>query len=137
VSWRAPLAPLLSAFHGRVTEASFHLSVAGPPLAEVAQRASQAAAVVLALYARDRLPDAQRELASAVLAANPRTVLVSLSSPYILSDLPAAGACILGYNYSPFTMEALAGILMGRRKPMGRLPVSVPGLFPAGHGLSY
>ncbi len=133
---RASLAPLLEAWHGRVAESSFHLSVAGPPVAELAHRASQSAAVVLALYARDRLPDAQKELASAILEANPRTVLVSLSSPYLLADLPAAGACLLGYNYSPFTLEAVAEILMGRRQPTGRLPVTVPGLFPAGHGLS-
>jgi beta-N-acetylhexosaminidase len=135
VSIRAPLAPLLSRFHPRVTEQAFHLSVAGPPVREVARRASEAAAVVLALYARDRLPDAQRELAQAVLEANPRTVLVSLSSPYILGDLPTAGACVLGYNYGDFTLEAISEVLMGRRGASGRLPVTVPGLFPAGHGL--
>jgi len=135
VSVRAPLAPLLSRFHPRVTEHAFHLSVVGPPVREVARRASEASAVVLALYARDRLPDAQRELAQAVLEANPRTVLVSLSSPYILSDLPAAGACVLGYNYGDFTLEAISEILMGRRGASGRLPVTVPGLFPAGHGI--
>lgn len=135
VSVRAPLAPLLARHHGRVEEASFHLSAAGPPVAEVARRAASASVVVLALYARDRLPDSQRELALAVLEANPRTILVSLSSPYLLRDLPEAGACVLGYNYGEFTLEAVADVLMGRRPATGRLPVSVPGLFPAGHGL--
>lgn len=136
VSVRAPLAPLLARFHPRVSEQGFHLSVAGPPVREAARRAAEAAVVVLALYARDRLPDAQKELAQAVLEANPRTVLVSLSSPYILRDLPAAGACVLGYNYGDFTLEAVCEVLMGRRKATGRLPVTVPGLFPAGHGIA-
>ena len=135
VSARAPLAPLLARYHDRVEEMSFHLSASGPPVAEVGRRAAEAGVVVLALYARDRLPDSQRELARAVLAANPRAVLVSLSSPYLLRDLPEAGACVLGYNYGAFTMEALADVLMGRRPASGRLPVSVPGLFPSGHGL--
>lgn len=134
VSVRAPLAPYLGA---NVEERSFHLSGGGPPVSDLARRAAEADAVVLALYARDRLPDAQRELARAVLEANPRTVLVSLSSPYILRDLPDVPACLLGYNYGAFTLAALADVLRGRRSPTGRLPVSIPGLFAAGHGLSY
>jgi beta-N-acetylhexosaminidase len=62
-------------------------------------------------------------------------VLVSLSSPYILGDLPEAGACVLGYNYGDFTLEAISEVLMGRRGASGRLPVTIPELFPAGHGL--
>lgn len=135
VSARAPLAPLLERHHPQVQELSFHLSGGGPPVSEVARRAAEASVVVLALYARDRLPDAQRDIARAVLQANPRTVVVSLSSPYILRDLPDAGACVLGYNYGAFTLEALADVLMGRRAAPGRLPVSVPGLYERGHGL--
>jgi beta-N-acetylhexosaminidase len=78
-----------------------------------------------------------RELAAAVIAANPRTVLVSLSSPYLLRELPQAPAYLVGYNYTPFSLEAMEQVLVGRLRPQGRVPVSLPGLFERGDGLHY
>lgn len=118
------LAAFLGGHDGEVVDQKFHFSgVSGPAHHEVVARAGEADTVVLALYARNRLSDAQRELAQAVLAANPRTVVVSLSSPYILMDLPQAKSCLLGYNYSSFTLEAVAEVLLGKRQAEGKLPV--------------
>ncbi len=128
------LATFMHAHQGEVMDQKFHFSgISGPAHHEVVARAAEADTVVLALYARNRLSDPQRELAEAVLAANPRTVLVSLSSPYLLLDLPQAQACVLGYNYTPLTLEAVAEVLLGKRSATGRLPVALPGLYPAGH----
>lgn len=121
------LAAFMGGHEGEVVDHKFHFSgVAGPAHHEVVARASEADTVVMALYARNRLNDAQRELAQAVLAANPRTVVVSLSSPYLLMDLPTAGTCVLGYNYSSFTLEAVAEVLQGKRQATGKLPVTLP-----------
>ncbi len=120
------LASFMASHDGEVVDQKFHFSgVTGPAHHDVVARAAEASTVVLALYARNRLNDAQRELAEAVLAANPRTIVVSLSSPYLLMDLPQARCCVLGYNYSNFTLEAVAEVLLGQRKATGRLPVSL------------
>ncbi|HXE73367.1 MAG TPA: beta-N-acetylhexosaminidase [Candidatus Nitrosotenuis sp.] len=138
VSLRVPLAPWLRAEGAaRVQERLFNLATAGPPVGELTGAARQASLVVLALYGRNRLPDPQKELARAIIEANPHTVVVSLSSPYLLMDVPQAPAYVCAYNYGPLSLQALARVLLGRRQPGGRLPVSLPGLYPAGHGLGF
>ncbi|MBI3927362.1 MAG: beta-N-acetylhexosaminidase [Armatimonadetes bacterium] len=130
------LRPYLEGADLELSEERYHFSTESPPIGPLAEKAAAAGTVVLAVYGRDRLPDAQRDLAEAVLRANPRTVLVSLSSPYLLLDLPHVPAYVLSYNYTPYSLEMLGRVLTGRLKPTGRLPVGIPGHYPAGHGLA-
>lgn len=120
-----------------LTEAHYPAETLGPALEHILNQASEAETVLFTVYARHRLPDATRELGEKLLAANPRTVLVSLSSPYVLRDLPGAAAFVCSYNYTPLSLEALGRVLTGHLPPQGRLTVSIPGLYPLGHQLSY
>lgn len=120
-----------------LTEAFYPAEALGPALEHLLQQARQAETVLFTVYARHRLPDATRELGQKLLAANPRTVLVSLSSPYVLRDLPEVPAFVCAYNYTPLSLEALGGVLTGHLQPQGRLTVSIPGLYEVGHQLTY
>ncbi len=108
-----------------VEERMYHVAPTGPPARELVEAAAAAGTVVLAVYARNRLSDLVRELAAAVIAANPRTILVSLSSPYLLGDVPSAPAFVVSYNYTPMSLEALGKVLSGKLEARGQLPVQL------------
>jgi beta-xylosidase len=113
------------------------------------------------------LPGVQGELASAVLAAARRAVLVVVSGrPYAIGSHAArAAAAVQAFLPGVEGPAAIAGVLSGRVNPSGHLPVQIPGdragqpgtylapalalktdgvssvdptpAYPFGHGLSY
>jgi beta-glucosidase len=111
-----------------------------PDLIERAARAAAAADVAVVVVGtsdewetegHDRLtmdlPGAQDDLVRAVVAANPRTVVVVCAGAPVSMPWACDAAAILlpwlgGQEVSP----ALADVLYGRAEPSGRLPVTVP-----------
>lgn len=74
-----------------------------------------------------RLPGAQEELVTAVLATGVPTVLVVLSGrPYALGAFGAARGVVQAFFPGADGAAAVAGVLSGRVSPTGRLPVQVP-----------
>jgi beta-glucosidase len=73
------------------------------------------------------LPGDQNALVEAVLAANPRTVVVLTNgAPYVLpwiDHVPAVLEAWMGGEAGP---DATAGIILGEIEPSGRLPVTFP-----------
>jgi beta-N-acetylhexosaminidase len=55
--------------------------------------------------------------------------------PYDLSAYPTAPTYACTYNILPPSMDALARALLGHIPFAGQLPVSIPGLYPIGHGI--
>lgn len=98
--------------------------------------APQAAAVIFASQ-NGHLHHGQMRLARAILALNRKFVLVALRNPYDLMELPEAPAFLATYGYRQEAMESVARIIFGEVRPQGRLPVSLPGLYPVGHGLTF
>ena len=119
-----------------VEEARYPSLPEGPAIGYLCDKSREHSHVLLMLYARDRLSDCVRAMVDRLLESNPRTIVVSLSSPYILRDVPQAPAYVLTYNYSPLSLQALGEVLCGTIPARGRLPVSLPGFYPAGHGWS-
>ena len=73
-----------------------------------------------------RLPGRQQEVITAVAAANPRTVLVTLSAnPVIMPDADVAAVLHAWFPGEQFA-AALADVLTGAVEPGGRLPISFP-----------
>lgn len=62
-------------------------------------------------------------------------VVVSFGSPYFLGHFPDVDAYLCAYGQDPPAQEAAAKALCGDIDVTGRLPVSLPGLYPPGHGL--
>ena len=62
-------------------------------------------------------------------------VVISFNSPYFLRQFPEVDAYLCAYRHAEQSQTAVARALFGRIGLKGRLPVSIPGLFPAGHGI--
>jgi beta-glucosidase len=93
------------------------------------------------------LPGDQNALVEAVLAANPRTVVVLVNgAPYALPWIDHAPAVLEGWLGGEAGPDAVARILLGEAEPSGRLPVTFPvriedtpayGFYPGGASVSY
>ncbi len=80
---------------------------------------------------RDRpdlsLPGRQRDLVEAVIAANPRTVVVvNAGSPVEMPWAGRAGAVLMTWYPGEEGADALADIVVGASEPSGRLPITFP-----------
>lgn len=79
----------------------------------------------------------QIKLVNALLATGKPVVTVAVRNPYDLGNLPGVQTSLATYSYQPVSLKALARVLFGDVNPSGLLPVSIPGLYPIGYGLSY
>jgi beta-N-acetylhexosaminidase len=79
--------------------------------------------------------DDQRKLVAALAAVKP-TVLVSLRAPYDALYVSGVAAIVCAYGGRVPALRAVNEVLTGARKPVGRLPVVIPGRFPIGAGRS-
>ncbi len=68
------------------------------------------------------------------LEKRPKVLVVSFGSPYFLRHFPGIDSYLCFYRNTPQTQEIAAGALFGEIAIGGKLPVSIPGLFPAGYG---
>jgi len=70
-------------------------------------------------------------------AGGPAVVAVSFGSPYFLRHFPGVASYVCMYRNTPETQEIAARALFGEMDIDGKLPVSIPGLYPLGHGISF
>ncbi len=62
-------------------------------------------------------------------------IVISFGSPYFIKHFPDVDACICAYRKADSAQRAAARALFGEIGFQGRLPVSIPGLYPVGHGI--
>ena len=109
---------------------------------EAKAKAMAADLIVLALFSSlrsgkgsiDLLPrhiDLIRELSW----AKRKTLVVSFGSPYFLRHFPEVDGYLCLYRNTAQAQEVAARAVCGEIDIEGRLPVSIPGLYPVGHGL--
>lgn len=124
------------------TIATFRLGPASGPAsydsARAVLNASPSAIIAVAIRASAGrgtigMPEPLVALITATAAAKP-TVLVSLGSPYIVSQVPGIGSYLIGWAANASTEWAMAGALSGARIS-GRLPIALPGVAPLGGGM--
>jgi len=100
-------------------------------------------AVVAATYVRVASSSGRMGLSEAQVALLERLaadatkpfVAVSFGSPYVGDIAPKVPALLLAYEWTDAPEAAAVRALCGEAPIGGKLPVTVPGLFPAGHGL--
>lgn len=86
---------------------------------------------------------AQTRLVRALLATGKPVVVAAMRNPYDVASFPEAPTVIDTFGYTTDQVESLVRALFGEVKPVGRLPVSIPGtdgtgqLYPFGYGLTY
>ncbi len=62
-------------------------------------------------------------------------VVVSYGNPYLLEQFPEVGAYVCTFGWETSSQRAAVEVLLGETPATGRLPISIPGLHPSGHGL--
>jgi len=78
----------------------------------------------------------QAALVHSVLRTGIPTVVVALRMPTDLLAFPEAPTYVCSYSILEPSLRALAQALFGQASFPGRLPVSIPGLYPFGHGIT-
>lgn len=91
--------------------------------------------VVLAATRNALLDPEQAELVRTLQEVGRPLVVVALRGPYDLMAFPEVDCYLATYGEAGCSLEGLVAVLTGRQEPRGRLPVALPGLYPAGHGL--
>jgi beta-N-acetylhexosaminidase len=100
---------------------------------EAKARASDTDIVILALFSSLRTAKGSVDL---IAWAGKKTVVVSFGSPYFLQHFPEVDAYVCLYRNTGQAQEVAARAIFGEIPIEGRLPVSIPGLFPAGYGIN-
>ncbi|WP_262421907.1 glycoside hydrolase family 3 protein [Bacillus aquiflavi] len=110
-----------------------------PTSAEISSAVEQAqnAHIVIVTTYTANTNSAQKELVRALKDSGKKVVVASMRNPYDLLAFPDIDANVLTYGFRQVSIEALAKVLTGELSPTGQLPVTIPTLYPYGHGLSY
>jgi beta-N-acetylhexosaminidase len=91
-------------------------------------------ALIAVTYSRGKASPALSAALGAVhRMAGDRMILLATGTPYDLLACPEVGAFVATYGRDPAAVEAAAKVLTGQVPATGRLPVSLPGLYAAGH----
>lgn len=77
----------------------------------------------------------QRAFINRIKALNKPSVLVSFSSPYIVSEYPEADVHLLAWSMAGSQPEAAATALFGASEINGKLPISIPGHYTRWAGI--
>lgn len=107
------------------------------------ERATSADLVLASLYGRVRsgqvssvgIPEPGARALSAVIAAKKPVVGISFGNPYLLQSFPGLRTYLVAYGDMPSLQNAVARALAGEIDIVGRLPISLPGLYPRGTGI--
>ena len=76
-----------------------------------------------------------RDLARATVRTNTPFITTFFGNPYIAAAIPELPAVLLTYDFYDLPEAAAVRAIAGEAPIDGRLPISLSGMFPAGHGL--
>jgi beta-N-acetylhexosaminidase len=106
------------------------------------KRAKEADLIVFALFSkrRDRkgtvdLYPKHIQLIQEVTKGSPPVIVVSFGSPYFIRHFPEVDAYLCAFQDSPQAQKTAVKALFGEIEIRGKLPITLPDLFPLGHGL--
>jgi len=141
------MAPELRKRWPRLTAVELSDETAPSELDLVAATADRYDAIVASVFVRANSGSGRMDLAAPVAevltriarrtaAAQIPMVAVFFGNPYAATFLPELPAMLLTYDFYDLAEQSAVRALAGEAPIGGRLPVSLPGLFPAGHGLT-
>ena len=105
--------------------------------------AGHADMVIASLYGRVRtgqarsvaLPEPGAKALTTLIDRKTPMIGISFGNPYLLSSFPKLKTYLVAYGDMPSLQEAAAQALLGQINITGRLPISLPGLYPRGTGI--
>ena len=106
-------------------------------------KATRADAVIVSMYGRVRtgqarsvaLPEPGTKALNELIEQRARLVGISFGNPYILMSFPKLQTYLVAYGDMQSLQEETAQALLGQLDIKGRLPISLPGLYPRGTGI--
>ena len=105
--------------------------------------AGRADIVIVSMYGRVRtgqarsvaLPEPGTKALNELLDRKAPIVGISFGNPYVLMSFPKLQTYLVAYGDMPSLQEATAEAVLGQIDISGRLPISLPGLYPRGTGI--
>ncbi len=82
------------------------------------------------------LPPLGTRLAEELIKRDLPLIVISFGNPYLLTALPNAKNYLAAYSPFPFSQRAAAKAILGVNSITGKLPISLPGLYARGHGMT-
>lgn len=129
----------------RIAAATFHLGpeVSPETAEEIVNAAAEVSHILISAFVRVSAGDGAAPLSPSharllhrLRQATERPMLVvSFGSPYLLTALPEVEAYVCTYGAASSSQRAAMAALFGEIPVAGRLPVTLPGRYPYGHGL--
>ncbi|HVF45706.1 MAG TPA: glycoside hydrolase family 3 N-terminal domain-containing protein [Pyrinomonadaceae bacterium] len=110
---------------------------------DAVERAQKADVVVASMYGRVRsgavnsvgIPEQGARVLNALLEKKRPVVGVSFGNPYLLQSFRELQTYVVAYGDMPSLQRAAARAILGRSDFTGRLPITLPGLYPRGTGI--
>ena len=105
--------------------------------------AGRADVVIASLYGRVRtgqarsvgLPEPGAKALESLIDRKAPLIGISFGNPYLLSSFPKLQTYLVAYGDMQSLQEAAAEALLGKSDITGRLPISLPDLYPRGTGI--
>jgi beta-glucosidase-like glycosyl hydrolase len=105
--------------------------------------AGRADVVLVSMYGRVRsgqarsvaLPEPGAKALNTLIDRRKPLVGISFGNPYLLMNFPKLQTYLVAYGDMPSLQKATAEALLGKNNISGRLPISLPGLYPLGAGI--
>ena len=110
---------------------------------KVLELAKSADLIIASLYGRVRsgqarsvgLPDAGATVLNSLIASKTPVIGISFGNPYLLQNFQGLRTYVVAYGDMPSLQQAAARALLGEIDIVGKLPISLPGLYPRGTGI--
>jgi beta-N-acetylhexosaminidase len=110
--------------------------------AKALEKSKEADVVVIGLFSRLSarkgsvgLDLRQVQMVKRLAEGHQRVVVISFGSPYFLRHFKEVDAYLCAYRFADPSQRSVVKALFGEIDIVGKLPVSIPGVFPIGHGL--
>jgi len=105
--------------------------------------ANKSDVVITSLYGRVRsgqsrsvaLPAPGTKALETLISRKAPVIAISFGNPYLLGGFPQLRTYLVAYGDMPSLQRAAAEAIMGQNDVTGRLPISLPGLYPRGTGI--
>ena len=112
-------------------------------VAKAREMVNNADIVIAGLYGRVRsgqrnsagLPDSGARILRELIANNKKIVGLSFGNPYILDAFPQMKTYVVAYGDMPALQRSTVNAIFGMQDITGKLPISLPGLYPRGAGI--
>jgi len=110
---------------------------------QIAAQADSAQAVIMGFFVTlgsykgsITLPDTTAEMIARLFQIRKPMAVISFGSPYLIRQIPQAPSYLCAYHSSALAVRSAIRAVFGEIPVQGKLPVSIPGFFPMGAGLT-